>query len=211
MVQDGKQAGGVDPNEPVRPLTAPGGGKEIVILLTVSQLTESLLNGAVLHRGNPEAADGLFTSCHLIDVAEDKLALTPCVAGVDHIGHIFTVHQLFQRFKLAVLVSGNFVLPVCRNDRKVVIPPFGILFIIGVGIGEFRQMTESPGHDIIQTFDVAVLTVSYTEDRGNRHSHRGLFSNYKSFHSHFSPCLSGRRMLSPVHAPRGAFSDTSRK
>ena len=144
VVQHGEQTGRIDADEPVRPLTTACGGKEIFVLLAVFQFMETLFNGVVLHRGNPKPIDGLLTSGHLVDVAEDKLALTPGVAGVDNIGYISTVHQLFQRFKLAVFIPWDFILPVSRNNRKVVVSPLSVLFIIGVGIGEFRQMTEAP-------------------------------------------------------------------
>lgn len=57
----------------------------------------------------------------------------------------------------------------------------GVFFIVGVGIGKFSQMNEAPGHDIITPLDLAVLAVFCTENRGDRHSHGGFFSNYKSF------------------------------
>ena len=136
MIQDREKAGRIDADEPICPLTATGGGKEIVVLLAVLQITEALFNGIILHRGNPKSEDGLFAPSHLVDVAEDQLALTPCIAGVDNVGHIRTVHQLFQRFKLAVLITGDFVLPVGRNDGKIVISPLGVFLIVGVGIGK---------------------------------------------------------------------------
>ena len=212
VVQHGEQTGRIDSDEPVRPLTAACGGKEVVVLFAIPQFTKALFDGVVLHRGNPKSVGRLLASGRLVDIAEDKLALTPGVAGVDNIGYIGTVHQLFQRFKLAVFIPWDFILPVGRNNRKVVVSPLGVLFIISVGIGEFRQMTEAPGHDIITTFDVTVLAVLHTENGGDTHSDRGLFSNHKSFcHGRFSPCLSVRRMLSHVHAPRGASSNTFQK
>ena len=111
VVQHGEQTGRIDADEPVRPLTTACGGKEIFVLLAVFQFMETLFNGVVLHRGNPKPIDGLLTSGHLVDVAEDKLALTPGVAGVDNIGYISTVHQLFQRFKLAVFCQRGFCIP----------------------------------------------------------------------------------------------------
>ena len=211
VIEDREKTGRIDSNEPICPLTATGGGKEIVVLLAVLQITEALLNGIVLHRGNPKSEDGLFASGHLVDITEDQLALTSCIAGVDNVGHVGSIHQLFQRFKLAVLITGDFVLPVGRNDGKIVVSPLGVFFIVGVGIGKFSQMTEAPGHDIITPLDVAVLAVFCTENRSDRHSHGGFFSNYKSFHGWFSPCLFLRRMLSLAHAPRGAFSNASQK
>ena len=136
VVQNREKTGCIDTNEPISPLTATGCSKEVVILLAVFQLTEALFNGVIFHRGNPKSVDRLGASGHLVDVAEDKLALTPCITGVDNVGHISSVHKLFQRFKLVVLITGDFVLPVGRNDGKIVVSPLGVFLIVGVGIGK---------------------------------------------------------------------------
>ena len=211
VIKHREKTGCIDTDEPISPLTTASCSKEIVILLAIFQLTEALFNGVIFHRGNPKSVDRLGTSGHFVDVAEDKLALTTCIAGVDNVGHVGSVHQLFQRFKLAVLITGDFVLPVGRNNGKVIISPLGVFSIVGVGIGKLSQMTKAPGHDIITPFDVALLAVFYAEDRGDRHSHGGFFSNYKSFHGWFSPCLFLRSVLSLAHAPHGAFSNVSQK
>ena len=154
MVKDREQACGVDTHQPIRPLPAAGGGKEIVILPAAFQLTESLFDGAVLHRGNPQAVNGLFTAGHLIDVAEDKLAFTSRITGVDNIGHILPVHQLLQCCKLAVLILGDFVPPVGGNNRQVIISPLGKLLVIGVGVCKLSQMAESPGYNIVTPLNI---------------------------------------------------------
>ena len=207
VVQDGKQAGGIDAHQPVRPLTAAGGGKEVIVLLSLLQLPEALLNGGILHGGNPEAADGLAAPGHLVDVAEDKLSLTACVAGVDDLRHILPIHQLFQHRKLTVLVAGDFVLPVGRNDGQVTLVPLGVLLIVGIGIGQLCQMPEAPGHDGVMPLQIPLLAVLYAQNSGDGHSNRGLLSNHNSFcHGRLSPY---RFSLAP--AARGAFSDISQR
>ena len=181
MIQNGEQSGGIDTYQPVGPLTASSSGEEVIILSAALQLTETLGDGLVLHRGNPQSEDGLLTASHLVDIAEDQLTLASGIAGVDNIRNIGPVHQLFQHIELLILVTGNLILPVGGNDGKIVIAPLGVFLIVGVCIGQLSQMAEAPGHDIVAALHISVLTVLYAQDGGNGHAHRGLLSNYQSF------------------------------
>ena len=211
VIQNGKETGGIDTYQPVCPLTAAGSGEEIIIFLAVLQLAEALGNGIILHRGNPKAEDGLSAAGHLVDIAEDQLTLASGITGVDHIGNIIAVHQLFQNSELLVLVVGNLVLPVCRNDGQIIISPLSVLLIVGIGVCQLSQMSEAPGYDIVPSFHIAILAVLNTQHGGDGHTNRRLLSDYQSFcHCSWSPFLLLSSLLLPFHAHelRGASAET---
>ena len=104
MVEQSEKAGGIDANQPIGFGTAERGLIQPLILAAVLEQPESLPNGLILHGGEPEALNRLLAAGKLIHIAEDQLAFTPGVTGVDDLGHILPIHQGAERVKLLLLV-----------------------------------------------------------------------------------------------------------
>lgn len=96
VVEDGKQARGVDAHQPVRAGAAEGGLMQPVVFPSRTQLRKALFDGLVLHGGDPQPLHGFRAARHVVDGAEDKLPLAPCVAGVDDLGHVLPAHEVPQ-------------------------------------------------------------------------------------------------------------------
>ena len=119
VVGDGKQARGVDADEPVGAFPAACGGKEPVIVRAGAQIAEGAAYLAVLHRVEPEAQRGLGAACEVVEVAEDELALAPGVAGVYDLRDVVSEHQAAQDSKLSALVLRHPVAPVLGQYGQV--------------------------------------------------------------------------------------------
>ena len=104
MVEQGEKAGGIDANQPIGFGTAERGLIQPLIFAAVLEQPKALPNGLILHGGEPEALDRLLAAGELIHIAEDQLAFTPGVTGVDDLGHILPIHQGTERVKLLLLV-----------------------------------------------------------------------------------------------------------
>ena len=148
VVQHRKEPCGVDAHQPVRAGAAEGGLVQPVVFPSRTQLRKTLSDGLVLHGGDPKPLHGFRAARHVVDGAEDKLALAPCVAGVDDLGHVLPAHEVPQQLKLPGFVRSQGIAPACGEDGQVVIPPFCVLFIVHVRVGKLRQMPIAPAYKV---------------------------------------------------------------
>ena len=201
VVEDGKQARGVDAHQPVGAGTAQRRLIERIVFAAGAQVFKALPNGLVLHAGDPQPFHGLGADGEGIDGAEDQLALPPGIAGVDDLGYLIAPHKLPQKVKLPALVLGDGVAPGLGQDGQILAAPFAVLFIVGVSGGKLRQMSETPGNDVSVSDETAVLAPMSAENGCDCLAHRGLFRYDESVQYH-SSCLLGREKA----APKDCFS-----
>ena len=190
MVQDREKAGGIDAHKPV--CTRPAECRLIqrVILAPVFERVHALADRAVLHRGNPKTLKGLAAISLFIDKAEDQLTLAPSVTGIYQLGNIGAVHKLFENRKLLFLAGGQRVLPVLRQNRKILITPFFITLVVAARVAHAHQMPHTPRYQNIVPGNVSVLLLLCAQSCGNGLCHRGLFTD-NQFHSSVSSLSSG--------------------
>ena len=148
VVQHRKEPCGVDAHQPVRAGAAEGGLIQPVIFTSRTKLCKALFDGGVLHGGDPQPLHGLCAACHVVDGAEDKLALAPCVAGVDDLGHVLPAHEVPQQLELFGFVRFQREAPVCGQDGQIVIAPLGVLFIVHIRARQLRQMPIAPAYKV---------------------------------------------------------------
>ena len=211
VIEHGKQPSGIDANKPICPFTASGCGEEVVILLAGFQLTEALLNRSIFHGGDPQTQNRLLAAGHSVNIPKDQLSLASGITGVDDLGHISAVHKLMQRFKLLILVTGDFVLPTGGDDGKIIVFPLGILFIVALRIYQLSQMTETPGHDIVAAFQIAVISAVDPQNCCNGYTNGRFLSDHKSFHhrlfsSSAFPSISAIRSASSISVSSSSSS-----
>ena len=75
VVEDGEKPCGVDPHQPIRLRPAKGRLVQAVVVSPWFQMGKAVLNGRVLHAGNPKTFERLFAARHLVDETENQLSL----------------------------------------------------------------------------------------------------------------------------------------
>ena len=89
------------------------------------------------------------------------------------------VQQCLQHIELGLLIFRYQEPEGRREDREILLLPFGISGIIEIGIGKASQMTEAPGYQIAISFQIAIMLIRNTQCGGDGLRHRRLFCNYK--------------------------------
>ena len=117
-VFEGIEPGGIHAENPVADGTAESGEIEGLILLLVLQLTESLADGLIGHRRNPESLHGTFGLRFLHHPSLDEFSLLSGVTAVDNA--VGSLHQSLDDGKLLghSLVVDEFDAEALRNHRQ---------------------------------------------------------------------------------------------
>ena len=179
FVDQAEKPAGVDPHQPVRLGTAKGTLVQGIVVLAGGQMCESLLNGAVLHGGNPQPRHGLPAVGQIVHRAEDQLALPSGIAGIDDLRHVFTVHKGAQDVKLFLFVRGNEKAERAGQDGQVLQFPLGIVFVIGSRICQTGQMAVTPGNQIRHSLAVAIPALGSSQHPCQILGNGGLFGNHQ--------------------------------
>ena len=178
VVEDGKQARGVDAHQPVRAGAAEGGLMQPVVFTPRTKVRKALSDGGVLHGGDPQPLHGFRAACHVVDGAEDKLPLAPCVAGVDDLGHVLPAHEVPQQLELFGFVRFQREAPACGQDGQIVIAPLGVLFIVHIRARQLRQMPEAPAYKVAASRKIAVVAFGRAQHGGDGLGDGGLFRDH---------------------------------
>ena len=178
VVEDGKQARGVDAHQPVRAGAAEGGLVQPVIFPPRTKVRKALSDGLVLHGGDPQPLHGFCAARHVVDGAEDKLPLAPCVAGVDDLGHVLPAHEVPQQLELFGFVRFQREAPVCGQDGQIVVAPFCVLFIVHIRARQLRQMPEAPAYNAAVSRKIAVVAFGRAQHGGDGLGDGGLFRDH---------------------------------
>ena len=177
VIERGEKAGAVDADNPVRLRAAECRFIETVIFLAIPEMLEAFADGGVLQRADPQTLEGLGASGFVVDQPEDQLTLTPCIGCADKLSDTLVLHERGQHLELLCFVLRDLKHPVLRNNGQIVIPPLGIPLIIGTGVCQLHQMTETPRNDVIAALHVAVLAGRRAQSLCDGLGNAGLFSN----------------------------------
>ena len=178
VVEDGEQPGRVDPHQPIRLRPAKGRLIQVVIVSSRFQVGKAVLDGRVLHAGNPKALKRFLAARHLVDKTENQFPLTPGVGGAHKAGDIGALHQRTQGVKLLFLIVGNDVLPLLRQNRQVVIAPFFETLVISPGVGKGNKVADTPAHQIAVSLHIAVLFLVRADHARNAAGYTRFLCNY---------------------------------
>ena len=147
VIENGEKARGVDSHQPIRFLAAEGRLIQGFIIGVGAQIRKALPDGAVLHRGNPEAKDWLAAASHFIHQTEDQLAFTPGITGIDDGIHIGAIHQGTEIFKSVLLARCQHIAERLRQNGKIIITPFLETLVITASIHRGYQVSHAPGYE----------------------------------------------------------------
>ena len=111
----------------------------------------------------------------MVNQSENQFALTPCIGCTDQTLHIFPLHELFQDSELLFRAGGHLILPMFRQNRKIIILPLCILFIIGFRLGKFHQMPHTPTDKVAIALHITVPALICPDHFRETHGNRGLF------------------------------------
>ena len=149
-----------------------------VVFPSRTKVRKAPADGPVLHGGDPQPLHGLCAACHVVDGAEDKLPLAPCVAGVDDLGYILPAHEIPQQLELFGFVRFQREAPACGQDGQIVIAPLGVLFIVHIRARQLRQMPEAPAYKVAVSRKIAVVPLLCAQHGGDGLGDGGLFRDH---------------------------------
>ena len=171
---DGECLRAVDAHEPVRFAPCFGGKKEVVILASVFEVTQSFTDGLVGKRTYPEADERGGTSDIVVEVSEDKLSFAPGIGRHDDL--LASVEKagddLDLRRHAAVGLVALLRLGLTGDDRE----GFGddgqvvtdkAAYAVAVGHGELDKMPECPCHGIAASLEITFLSLCRAHDAGD--------------------------------------------
>ena len=157
----------VDPDEPVGFGPAIGGVGERTHLGIAAKRGEGFADRAIGHRLHPEATYRLLHAAILDNVTEDEFPLAPGVTGVDELGHVLALHQLFQdgESRFAAFLLARFEGELLREDGEAFEIPRQILPFGGGGEGLLDEMADRRGDDVAVVFVILVMLFEATDGR----------------------------------------------
>lgn len=146
------------------------------------QMGKAILDGLVLHTGDPEPLKRLLTASLMINQAEDQFSFASGVRCVDDALHILTLHELLQNTELLLGRRRYLILPRGGQDGKIGKVPFGIGFVLAFRRRPFHQIADTPADDIAVALQISVEAFICAQHLGQGLGQRGLLGEYK-FHS----------------------------
>ena len=179
LVGQTEKPAGVDAHQPVRLGTTKGTLVQGIIVPAGGQVRKAVLNGTVLHGGNPQPLHWLPAVGQIVHRAENQLALPSGIAGIDDLRHVFPVHKGAQDAKLFLFVRGNEEAEGAGQDGQVLQFPLGIVFVIGSRICQTGQMAVTPGNQIRHSLAVAIPALGSSQHPRQILGNGGLFCNHQ--------------------------------
>ena len=178
VVEDGEKSCRIDPHQPICLCPAKGRLIQVVVVSPRFQMGKAVLDGCVLHAGNPKALKRFLAARHLIDKTENQFPLAPGVGGAHKAGDIGALHQRTQGFKLLFLIVGNDVLPFLRQNWQVVIAPLFETLVISPGVSKGNKVADTPAYQIAVPLHVAVPFFVRADHARNAAGHAWFLCNY---------------------------------
>lgn len=99
----------------------------------------------------------------VVHQTKDQFTLTTGICRTHKTGNIISGHELFQDSELLLCSDRNLIPPVSREDRQVSIRPLAVFFIVGFGLCQLHQMTDTPTDDVAVSYKVAIFTFVCTQ------------------------------------------------
>ena len=186
-VFEGVEASGVHAQSPVADGSAKPRLIERLVFYLIFQAVETLADGLLGQRGNPESLDRTFCPSLLHDPPLNQFSLLPSIATVDDA--VRCLHQLLDGGELTLhpFIILQTDAETLRNHGEVPEVPTLPTGIVLIRLLQLAQMSERPSDLIAVALDVALLHVSGTQHIGDVTCHT-RFLCYAN--NHFPLCWS---------------------
>ncbi|RMU85355.1 hypothetical protein ALP22_200105 [Pseudomonas coronafaciens pv. porri] len=110
------------------------------------------------------------------DLVDQQLAFVVRITGVDDFRG--ATDQLLDHFELVASTGNGLVLGRAQSQGQIGLNPVFIGRIVNFGWGQFEQVADAPGDDIVAaTFEIAVLAYDCAQRLGNDLAQGGFFRN----------------------------------
>ena len=109
------------------------------------------------HRLHPKALDGLLHARFLDDVAENQLAFTPGVAGIDDGIHVRPLEQPLEHFQAGLGFLDRLQIKFLRQYRQVIELPLKLLSIRRGRHRQLQKVADGAGNDMGVVFEILLL------------------------------------------------------
>ncbi len=197
----------VDADQPIGLRAAARGVGQRLHLLVGAQRAKTVANGLRRHALQPQARDRFAqwfgATGVLLDQAEDQLAFSARVTGVDQLVHVLAFGQSYHGVEPGLGLVHGLEVKVRRNHRQIGKAPFSAFDVEFLGCLDLHQMAHGTGNDVAVALKVLVVFLEFA-CRGRECTHdilgdRGLFCNDQCFHL-TTIQFSRARRCAPTHA-----------
>gem|GEM_PF-2535188 len=195
----------IDADQPVCLGAAARGVCQRAHFLVRAQMGETLANGALRHRLQPEAADRLVGLGVLHQIAEDQFALTSRVAGIDEAVYVLALDQACQQLEAVFGLFDRVEREVRRNHRKMGERPFAALDLVLLRYGQLKQMADGRRQHVIVALEVFALLGEAAQRLGDVLGNGGLLCNDQLF----AHAVRRRRWTLPSRRGKGGMIRTA--
>ena len=174
----------VDAHEPVSFTAGAGGKVEVVVVCSIAQVIESLADGLVGQRADPQAVERRVAVDVLVEIAEDKFtlasgigrhddALTPFKEPPDDVD-LFEHTAVGSAAFLCLFCSGDKFERLGNDRQGVAVKAF---YTVGFGQGELHKVPERPRHGIAVTREITFFPFAGVHHAGYLAGDARLFCN----------------------------------
>ena len=174
----------VDAHEPVGFAAGTGGKVEVVVVCSITQVIESLADGLVGQRADPQAVERRVAVDVLVEIAEDEFALSSGIGRHDDALALFKEPpDDVDLFEHAAVGSVTFLRLFCSGDKLerigddrqgVAVKAF---YVVGFGQGELHEVSERPRHGIAVAREITFFPFAGVHHAGYLAGDARLFCN----------------------------------
>ena len=166
-VKGRKKSSSVNANNPVGSLSTKCCFIQSIIFSSRPEIFKALPDSGIFHGRNPKPLKWFSAPGFVVHQTKDQFTLTTGICRTHKAGNIVPGHELFQDTELLLGSGRNLIPPVRREDRQVSIHPFAVFRIVGFGLCQLHQMTDTPADHISVSFEVAIFTLVCTKNLCN--------------------------------------------
>ena len=174
----------VDAHEPVSFTAGTGGKVEVVVVRPIVQVIESLADGLIGQRADPQAVERCVAVDVLVEIAEDEFALASGIGRHDDALALFKEPpddvDLFEHAAvglaafLRLFSSGDKFERLGDNGQGVAVKTF---YAVGFGQGELHKVPERPRHGIAVAREITFFPFAGVHHAGYLAGNARLFCN----------------------------------
>ena len=174
----------VDAHEPVGFAAGAGSKVEVVVVCSIAQVIESLADGLVGQRADPQTVERHVAVDVLVEIAEDEFALSSGIGRHDDAFALFKEPpDDVDLFEHAAVRSVTFLRLFCSGDKleRIGDDRQGIavkaFYAVGFRQGELHEVSECPRHGIAVAREITFLPFAGVHHAGYLAGDARLFCN----------------------------------